>query len=420
MIALAELPEPVRQRVLIWAAAAVGEMPPGEIPTPLRPVARFAPAKRSRLGAATLVRELERDPGFRAVVGQVAERQQLDGRDAVGAAARGFLLRLPDAAALIEAAAAGAEEGQLRARIAELEQTVARLTDQLGRAAEETAQRQAAAVPGPEVEREVERLRQRLRDQGARLRTLQDQAAADARAAADRSDELRVERDAAVADAASWQRVAESALARAEAAAQTVQQLRRSAEADRGRADRRLELLLGTLEGAVAGLRREWDLTGGGPDPADEVAARLPAQSVDAERTTDPARLLAWLGLPRAHLIVDGYNVTKSGYPELSLADQRDRLIRALAALSARVSVELTVVFDGAAVTVAQPAGRGIRVLFSPPGVLADDVIRDLVAAEPAGRIIVVVSSDREVADAVSRNGARTADAASLLRVLGG
>ena len=38
---------------------------------------------------------------------------------------------------------------------------------------------------------------------------------------------------------------------------------------------------------------------------------------------------------------------------------------------------------------------RGVRVLFSPAGVIADDVIRELVAAEPAGRAVVVVTSDR-------------------------
>ena len=56
-------------------------------------------------------------------------------------------------------------------------------------------------------------------------------------------------------------------------------------------------------------------------------------------------------------------------------------------------------VFDGAAVATARPPGRGIRVLFSPAGVIADHVIRDLVRAEPVGRVLVVVSSDREVVD---------------------
>jgi predicted RNA-binding protein with PIN domain len=114
--------------------------------------------------------------------------------------------------------------------------------------------------------------------------------------------------------------------------------------------------------------------------------------------------------------VVDGYNVTKTGYPELTLSAQRDRLAAALAALAARTGAEVTVVFDGAAV-VAVPlaASRGVRVLFSDPGVLADDVIRSIVAAEPAGRPLVVVTSDREVADSVRRQGAHPVPSAVLL-----
>jgi predicted RNA-binding protein with PIN domain len=124
--------------------------------------------------------------------------------------------------------------------------------------------------------------------------------------------------------------------------------------------------------------------------------------------------------MPGVHVIVDGYNVTKTGYPELSLSEQRDRLVRTLAAFAARTSAEMTVVFDGAAVAAARPAGRGIRVLFSPPGVIADEVIRDLVRAEPVGRALIVVSSDREVVDRAAADGARTAASAALLAVLGG
>jgi predicted RNA-binding protein with PIN domain len=62
--------------------------------------------------------------------------------------------------------------------------------------------------------------------------------------------------------------------------------------------------------------------------------------------------------------------------------------------------------------------GRGVRVLFSKPGEIADELIRRLVRAEPAGRPVVVVSSDREVADAVRRAGARTVSAAALVRRL--
>ena len=53
--------------------------------------------------------------------------------------------------------------------------------------------------------------------------------------------------------------------ARADAASQNVQRFAGIGRDRRAAADRRLELLLGALEGAASGLRREWDLIGGGP-----------------------------------------------------------------------------------------------------------------------------------------------------------
>ena len=38
------------------------------------------------------------------------------------------------------------------------------------------------------------------------------------------------------------------------------------------------------------------------------------------------------LMLPQVHVIVDGYNVTKTGYPDLPLEGQRSRLVGALVA----------------------------------------------------------------------------------------
>nr|WP_246377971.1 NYN domain-containing protein [Nocardioides ginsengisegetis] len=125
--------------------------------------------------------------------------------------------------------------------------------------------------------------------------------------------------------------------------------------------------------------------------------------------------------MPRARLIVDGYNVSKSAWPSSSLEAQRIRLVNALAPLVARTGAETTVVFDAAAST-ARPVvnvPRGIKVLFSPEGVIADDVIHDLVEAEPAGRVIVVASSDGEVASHARRAGARTVEALRLADLLG-
>jgi predicted RNA-binding protein with PIN domain len=116
------------------------------------------------------------------------------------------------------------------------------------------------------------------------------------------------------------------------------------------------------------------------------------------------------------HLIVDGYNVTKTGWPELALATQRERLVAATAPLAARTGAEATLVFDGAGVVgVPTHSVRGVRVLFSEAGELADDLIRSLVAAEPAGRPLVVVTSDRAVADSVRRRGAHPVPSAVLL-----
>jgi predicted RNA-binding protein with PIN domain len=115
--------------------------------------------------------------------------------------------------------------------------------------------------------------------------------------------------------------------------------------------------------------------------------------------------------------VVDGYNVTKTAWPAMPLHSQRQRLVTALGALVAQRRVEVTVVFDGAEMSgpVQLNPPRGVRVRFSPPGVIADDVIRQLVRAEPAGRPVVVVSSDREVSESVSASGARPVSAAALL-----
>jgi predicted RNA-binding protein with PIN domain len=138
--------------------------------------------------------------------------------------------------------------------------------------------------------------------------------------------------------------------------------------------------------------------------------------------TADPGgRLLAdRLVLPQAHLIVDGYNVTKTAWPTATLADQRARLAAALSGLQARMQSEITLVFDGADLRVVPAVGpaRGVRVRFSPPGVTADDVIRQLVAAEPTGRVVLVVTSDNAVATDVAKAGATVFSSPGLLDLI--
>ncbi|HEV2089110.1 MAG TPA: NYN domain-containing protein, partial [Cryptosporangiaceae bacterium] len=198
---------------------------------------------------------------------------------------------------------------------------------------------------------------------------------------------------------------------------------RRSGREGRAADEARLWLLLETIGNAAQGLRRELALTPPDHTPADLVAAASAAEPAERPGSRwaaeDPGRLDLLLGLPRVHLVVDGYNVTKTGFGETSLEQQRTRLVTGLGGLAAQHNAEVTVVFDGAErLPVAPVSPRGVRVLFSRPGETADTLIRRLVRAEPPGRPVVVVSSDNEVADGVRRCGAHPVPSAVLLRRL--
>ncbi|MYU18977.1 RNA-binding protein, partial [Streptomyces sp. SID8361] len=201
---------------------------------------------------------------------------------------------------------------------------------------------------------------------------------------------------------------------------------RRAVREGRSVEDMRLRLLLDTVLDAAQGLRRELALPPASMRPADTVDAVEPGKMTPKDIATralsemDPALLDQLLALPQAHLVVDGYNVTKTGYPTMPLEKQRLRLLGGLAVLAAQTGAEMTCVFDGAelAAPVLLAPPRGVRVLFSKPGVTADELIRQLVRAEPPGRPVVVVSTDREVADGVARAGARPVASALLLKRL--
>lgn len=419
------LPEAVRTRLAEIGAEALGDMARVDVPQQLRPVARFAPAKRARLGGAAVLAALRDSPTFRtAVVHWCREHRpaQVDvtAPDAVTAACAAVLLGEPVATHYVELVARRAGEAALRAerdaalaRAEKLESEVARLRAEL-----EGSQGAAERVR-QEREAELERLRKRLREQGVRLREAKDAAAeATARVEAVRA-EAETELKSLTAERDRERERAEAERVRAQRAEAEAEVARQSAKEARQADEVRLALLVDTLDGAVTGLRRELALGGAGPRPADMVRGATPAQGA-VGRVEDPAALDRLLALPSVHLVVDGYNVTKTGYPELPLSDQRERLVHQLAVLAARTGAEVTVVFDGAGVVaVPSAAPRGVRVLFSDPGVLADDVIRALVTAEPEGRPVVVVTSDRAVADSVRRRGAHPVPSSVLLARLG-
>jgi predicted RNA-binding protein with PIN domain len=424
------LPEPVRARVIALVAAALTGMPADEVPPSLRRVAQFAPTRRSRMGGPAIAAQLRADLVFR----QRAASRVLDTAGDLGVAVRDGTP--PGAADPVEVAAL-----TYLARPAGWREVIAGVTDTLrvdaGSAA--VTERLHAAehrVIRAEHERHVARIEaEKLRDELTRLRaeadTLREQvrgltrSVREAEAARRRATELlsteRGRAARAAAEAEAELRRVRARLIEAELAATGT---RTAAKDARAVDDARLWLLLETIGQAAVGLRRELALDPATTLPADHVAAALAAPPAEANRTAaraldadDPARLDQLLALPRVHLIVDGYNVTKRGFGDLSLEQQRTRLVAALAAIAAQTGAETTVVFDGAEKLNAVPGiPRGLRVLFSRKGQTADELIRALVRAEPPGRPVVVVSSDREVADGVRRHGAYPLAADTLLR----
>ena len=87
--------------------------------------------------------------------------------------------------------------------------------------------------------------------------------------------------------------------------------------------------------------------------------------------------------------------------------------------LARRHGAEITVVFDGASVVGAHaPRRRNVRVVFSPEGVTADDVIRAEVAHLPVERPVVVVTNDREIVDDVRALGANVIPSNAFIAIL--
>nr|WP_241562335.1 NYN domain-containing protein [Streptomyces hoynatensis] len=426
------LPERVRHRVIALAGEAFDGLTFAELPLSLRQYARFTASRRVRFGGSAMAAALESDALFRQRVGERLREVQpelgqavLNGSpppaaDPVEVAAAAFLLRPPGWPKLV--AAAGEEAQRAQEERAGLERE-----RELGRLREELAQvRSAARADVERLRAELEAARKESDAVHRKLRSAQSdvrRGEAALRKARAELEEARAEAAAARAAAEGEARRLRTRLAEAEAALEAG---RKAVREERGIEEMRLRLLLDTVLDAAQGLRRELALPPAEFRPAQTVDAVAPGElsprdvAQRAFAADDPALLDQLLALPQAHLVVDGYNVTKTGYPTMPLEKQRLRLLGGLAVLAAQTGAEMTCVFDGAELSapVPVPQPRGVRVLFSRPGKTADELIRELVRAEPPGRPLVVVSSDREVAEGVARSGARPVASALLLRRL--
>ena len=417
---MTDLPERIRARVVALVADALPTVTP--LPPAVKRVADFAPARRARLGGAAIWTALSDDDFRTRAAVQVAGRvSAATSDDPAETAARAWLARedgWEDAVedAVRRLAEAGPTGGAPDADVQRLHDQLAALQQDLRDArATHKARLEEVKAENATLRRKLGDTRGALRAAEAERARAQESVAEATRSAAQsaaraetETRRLRAQLDEALAD-----RVAE----------------RRDARSGRDAATVRARYLLDTVIEAATGLRRELALPAATGAPGDDLEAGLSADG--GARTpswsgslgaASPAALEQLLALPRVRLIVDGYNVSKTAWPTSSLEAQRIRLVNGLAPVVARTGAETTVVFDAAASpsrpVVATP--RGVKVVFSPEGVIADDVIRDLVAVEPTGRVVVVVSSDLEIARDVSRDGARALAAEALIGVIGG
>jgi predicted RNA-binding protein with PIN domain len=152
---------------------------------------------------------------------------------------------------------------------------------------------------------------------------------------------------------------------------------------------------------------------------APEAGRRTPVPCPPGLRADQPEGLDAMLRTRGVVLVVDGYNVSMTGWPGTPVDRQRDQLVGALERLHLRLRCDVVVVFDGADVVGVTPRRpRGVRVVFSPAGEPADPVIIREVEALPLRVPVVVASSDAWVRDRAASEGATPVASATLLDVL--
>jgi len=408
---------PLLERALQVARDGEEATPRERAPKELTPFLSFT--KLSGPAAQAVWRVLDVDEAFRARVLATTTA------DDVGVHGWLALTRPPGWQALLEREAAG------RQHASGSEEAERRLRD---------AQRsfEAADRKRQHAEAEVARQRQDIEAHSEEVSALRrDKRTAEEaqRAAERRAEELEqklAERDARVAEAQGAREAREHELAEtqrrlAEAEAEVarrpaplvpgerpvdVAQLRTAAE----RLERAAATLARTVDGVLEAVPPAPVDLDAAPSALPRTALVLPGGVV--ADSVDGARWL--LGRPGVVVLVDGYNVAKTAWPDAGLEEQRSRLLRALDELMARTGAKAEVVFDGPGDPA--PAGRQTRpsvgVRYS-GGELADDVVVALVPTFPAERPVVVVSNDREVRDGARTAGANVIGSTTLIDLFG-
>ena len=147
-----------------------------------------------------------------------------------------------------------------------------------------------------------------------------------------------------------------------------------------------------------------------------EPAVRKPLDVPNGLMAESREALEAWLKEPNVSLLIDGYNVSKTegGFVDVSLEQQRNRLVDEIDRLARRMKVASTIVFDGALI---EPAAvrrrrRTVVVAYSKPPEIADDHLVALLEEQP-NHPVIVVTNDRELQDRSVALGATIAGRSS-------
>ena len=278
------------------------------------------------------------------------------------------------------------------------------------------------AAAKDEARRTKESSRKALDEERATVNELRRELEAALRESASLTDEVaaaRAEADGLRADVDKLERRARKDVAAAKTGQQEAAAQLKTTRKELSAARRRIA----ELERAVESLESARKARAAAARPRAVDAAerrRRPLPVPPGLLADDPLTLQAWLDAANVHLLVDGYNVTKSpgGFPDLDLPSQRERLIEQLEKLTLRKSVPTTVVFDGSDVGPGKSrlGKTRVRVEYSRPGEIADDHLMAKLASLPPDPV-VLVTNDRELQERAEGEGATIAVAGQLLHL---
>jgi predicted RNA-binding protein with PIN domain len=427
-----ELLRPALEFAVFVAAESQRARPPLRYPSGLKPYLRFQKLPTPAL--AVVRRVLDADDSYRSLLATAA------GEDDLGTLSYLWLSRPPgwedEAERLVtehlaarERLAADREErsAERRADAAEASatRTRAELTVVRAELAGERTKRQAAEARANELQGRVAALDTQLESLRAALRVAEcDSAAArrnldEARAALatlrTSHEALSARLDETLAERAHLLSAAPSATTGADQAA-----LAAAAAGLRELAGALAQLGAGLVDTANALVApRSGSSAPRTGRAARRASGRTPLSVPGGLVGNQPEVVAHYLRAPGAVVVIDGYNVAKTAWPDLELVEQRERLLDALDDVVRRTGARLHVVFDGADVIVPATPRRLVNVRFSPAGVSADDVIRQLVAELPDDVPVVVVTSDNAVVADVRAMGANTLGSAQFLSGIG-